>query len=195
MEFRLLVAIVMATSLTAAGCSSGSDDPSEIIDDPNLAAAEAFVTAFYSFDSGDLEANLSSAPVAAPAFLYYQGWAEGANYKVLNRMACEGVSGLVEVECSITVENDLLKALDLDFNPTDTFTLQVVDGEIVGGNFGGDDPELAGLAFEWVDTNRPELQDGVCADLFDGGPTPGECSQAFVQGFKDFAASDDFPTP
>lgn len=194
MEFRSIVAIVMTISLTAAGCSFASDDSAEVVDDPNLAAAEAFVTGFYSFDSGDLETNLSSAPVIAPTFLYYQGWAEGANYIVLDRMACEA-SGLVEVKCAITVEDDLLKALDLDFNATDTFTLQVVEGEIVGGNFEGDDPEIVGLAFEWVDANRPELNDGVCAGFFEGGPTPGECARAFVQGFKDFAASDDFPTP
>lgn len=134
MEFRWIVAIVTAIFLAAAGCSSRGDESFEIVVDPNLATAEAFVTAFYSFDSGDLEGTLSSAPVIASAFLYYQGWAEGANYKILDRMACEA-SGLVEVECSITVEDDLLMALDLDFNATDTFTLQVVEGEIVGGNF------------------------------------------------------------
>ena len=156
-----------------------------------LATAEAFVDAFYSYDPDQLEVILSSASKAKPSILFYQGWAEGANYKVLNRMPCE-VKGEV-IGCSITVRDDLLLALGSDFNVTDRFDLTFSGESIVNVTTDSDDPELVHTAIERVFDNQPGLAGGACIGYFDGGPTPGDCARAVVQGLLDFAARDDFP--
>ena len=155
-----------------------------------LAAAEAFVDAFYSFDSAALTATLPGAASSIPFVTYYQGWAEGGNYEVVNRTPCVGVGSIYS--CRITVKDDLARALNLDFDVTDTFSLFFSGEEITEVRFDSDDPELVDSAFDWLFGNRPELFDGVCAGFFEGGPTPGECVQAVVEGFEDFAASDAF---
>ena len=82
-----------------------------------LAKAESFIDAFYSFDPVELRAFLSKAEESAPSIIYYQGWAKGGNYKVLNRKPCE-ISDLNSVKCSITVEDDPILALGIDFKVT-----------------------------------------------------------------------------
>ena len=46
---------------------------------------------------------------------------------------------------------------------------------------------------EWVKKDLAELIQEPCRGFFDGGPTPGECVRAMVEGYKRFAASDKFP--
>ena len=56
----------------------------------NLAVAEKFVDAFYSFDRAPLQAILSSATEASRGkILFYQGWAEGGHYRVIKRSPCQ----------------------------------------------------------------------------------------------------------
>ncbi len=157
---------------------------------------DAFVDAFYSFDPATLEAVLAAAQSSLPMVLFYQGWAEGGNYEVLDQMPCNTTLDPTTVECSITVRDDLMQALNLDFNVTDTFSLTIRNGAVVDVALSSNDPELAVMAFQWVSENKPELfTDGACEGFFDGGPTPGECIRAVVQGFEEYAASEDFAGP
>ena len=159
-----------------------------------MATAEAFLDSFYSFDVARLEATLLSASPEAIGFaVFYQGWAEGGNYGIVDRMPCETDEEGRTVTCSITVEDDLMKAIDLDFDVTDTFTFTFADRELIDVDLGSDDPELLGQGFDWVFAERPELLGGVCAGFFTGGPTPGECIEQVVVGLEDFRASDEFP--
>lgn len=132
-----------------------------------LAAAEAFVDAFYSFDPARLSAAMAGAPESLPRISYYQGWAEGGNYTIVQRMPCR-VEDPYQVSCSVTVRDDLIQALGTGLDVTDTFEFD--------------------QAMEWVQSERADLVDGPCRDAFEGGTTPGECVRAMVQGFREYAA-------
>jgi hypothetical protein len=138
-----------------------------------------------------LDKILSSANKAKPKILFYQGWAEGANYKVLRRHPCEGNEDVLS--CPVTVEDDLLLALGSDFKVTDRFDVTFKGGSIVNVTTSSDDPDVVNTGIDWVFANRPGLENGACAGFFDGGPSPEACAKAVVQGLEDFAASDDFP--
>lgn len=154
--------------------------------DQSIAAAESFVDAFYSFESSELREVLASAEESLPRMLFYQGWAKGGNYKVVERMPCDQ-STEGTIDCSITVEDDLIGALGIDFNVTDTFHLTVVDGQITSATNSSNDPQAYWDAEEWVRSNRPNLIEQPCAGFFDGGPTPGDCVRAMVRGYSEFA--------
>lgn len=151
--------------------------------DGNTDVGKAFVDAFYAFDAETL-ANLLTESDSNGMVLFYQGWAEGANYAVVERNPCETVTA-TEIRCSTTVEDDLIKALGLDFNVTDTFHITLdQSGAIVTVTVSSDDPPEAQTALDGVIASQPELFGGVCQGFFGGGPTPGECARAFVAGFE-----------
>lgn len=195
---------LLAAALILAGCSSdnGADEvatttvaesetASSPVDDPaieaNLAAAEEFIDAFYSYDPDRLATALASAQDALGEIGFYQGWAEGANYQVLER-SCEP-SGTLLVTCPITVEDDFLLALGSDFKVTDTFTVYVENGVISNVTTSSDDPEYSQAAWNFM-YSKGELRadGGVCEGFFDGGPTPGDCARAFVEGYAEYAS-------
>jgi hypothetical protein len=158
-----------------------------------LTIAEKFIDSFYSFEPAPLQALLASATEASRGeILFYQDWAEGGHYKVIRRSPCHAHDN-DQVECAITVEDDLAKALRFTFNVTDTFHLSIASGEIVSVTVTSDDPPLWEQAKAWVRKNRPELIEEPCRGYFAGGPTPGACVRAMVQGFEEFASSPDFP--
>jgi hypothetical protein len=157
-----------------------------------LAKAESFIDAFYSFDPVELRAFLSKAEESAPSIIYYQGWAKGGNYKVLNRKPCE-ISDLNSVKCSITVEDDPILALGIDFKVTDTFQISFENSEISAVKTSSDDPQIYHDAKDWVRANLTDLIEVPCRGYFDGGPTPGDCARAMAEGYSQFAASEDFP--
>ena len=171
---------LIGMGLLLVGCSGG-DDP--------LETAEEFVDAFYSYDAAALEAALDAAESSQPSIIFYQGWAQGANYRVVDRKPCTANLG-DSVECAITVEDDLARALDLDFDVTDRFILTITDGDLVAVRTSSNDPEEVDQAYEWLFANEPTLLEsgGPCEGFFDGGPTPGECAAAVVAGFQQFAA-------
>ena len=181
---------IFAVSLAACGSSTDSGDLGP--DNPDVAAAEAFVDAFYSFDSNALLVELSMATESVPTILFYQGWAEGGNYEIIDRMPCEAVSE-TDVNCSITVKDDLIGALGVGVNVTDTFHLTFFNGQVVSVTNSSNDPDIYYDAQEWVEKNYPELIEVPCKGFFDGGPTPGDCVRAMVQGYSAFAASSEFP--
>lgn len=152
------------------------------------AAAEAFVDAFYSFDPSRLEVALVNAPESAPAILFYQGWAEGGNYEIIERMPCVAKNPEL-ISCSITVKDDLVIALDTGFYVTDTFSISLADGTIVHVETSSNDSQEYYDARDWVRAHRPELIEEPCRGYFNGGPTPGLCVQAMLQGYKEFVAA------
>ena len=156
--------------------------------DPRLAAAEALIDAFYSFDPAPLRSALAAAPASAPEILYYQGWAQGGNYVVLNRRPCR-VEQANEVSCAITVRDDLIAALGTGRDVTDTFHLSFEEGRIVRVRTTSDDPPEFAQALQQLRRDCPELlTTGACRGFFDGGPTPGDCVREVVRSFADFAS-------
>jgi len=190
MKRGLIVAIVAAVTLT--GCDNAVDHKIRIDEEESISLAEVLIDAFYSFDSIELEAALSSAEESIPSIVFYQGWAEGGNYEIVKRMPCKA-SNAGLVSCSITVKDDLIGAIELDYNVTDTFELSFSDGRIISVETSSNDPQLYWDAQEWVRQNRSELISEPCRGFFDGGPTPGQCVRAMVQGYAEYAASDAFP--
>ena len=167
-----------------------SEDSAAVGDETEakLAAAEAFIDAFYSWDPDALVQDFSTG--ADTAFItYYQGWAEGGNYEVLNR-SCE-LRGSAVV-CPVTVRDDIAQVLDIGFDVTDTFTLLFREGEISMVNTSSDDPSVVGAMFNWIRLNRAEVFDGPCDGMFDDGPTPADCARAFVELAEEFTLTDEY---
>jgi hypothetical protein len=183
---------VIIPLITLTACFDSVETATEPDREENVFAAEAFVDAFYSFSSAELRSALSSAEESIPSIVYYQGWAKGGNYEIVNRMPCKA-RGVSLVGCSITVKDDLVGALGIDFNVTDTFEISFSDGKINSVKNSSNDPQVYYNAESWVRSHRPELILEPCRGFFDAGPTPGKCAQAMLQGYVEFAASDDFP--
>lgn len=178
--------LMLAINAVLLGCAEKSEVGGKNDINPNIARAEEFIDVFYSFDRSRLDAVLDHAESSKPDILYYQGWAEGGNYKIVNRGPCAPVSENV-VACPITVDDDLINALGLAFDVTDTFELTFSDGEIVSVETSSDDPPEFHAAKDWVMSNRSGLIEIPCKGYFAGGPTPGECCKAVVKGYREFA--------
>ncbi len=186
MKCRAAGTTVIALSLIA--CGKLADSLEHQSNDQLITTAETFVDAFYSFDPDALQAALSTAEDSIPSILFYQGWAEGGNYEVMKRMPCN-VENEGTISCSITVKDDLMGALGIDFNVTDTFHLTFTDGRIVSVSNSSNDPQAYYDAQAWVEDNRPELIEGPCKGFFSGGLTPGDCVRAMVRGYSESVAS------
>ena len=154
----------------------------------SIATAEAFIDAFYSFDRARLDAAMVDAPESKPDILYYQGWAEGGNYAVLERKACR-FDKASQVSCGVTVKDDLMPALGFAWHVTDVFHFEFANGRIVKVWNSSNDPPEEELAFKWLRRERPEIFDGPCRDMFEGGPTPHDCIKAIVKGFAEFTSA------
>lgn len=157
-------------------------------EEPRLAAAEKLIDAFYSLEAAPLRAALADAPESAPQILYYQGWAEGGNYAVLDRKPCRSVSAN-EVSCDIQVRDDLIATLGTGYWVTDTFHLTFRDGRIVKVRTSSNDPPDFEQALKWVNAQRPDLMTGPCRGFFAGGPTPQDCGREVVKGFAAYRAA------
>lgn len=187
---RRLIGSILTVFLVTA-CNEAGESGTQTSNDPNLATAEVMIDAFYSFDPMQLEATLLSAAESSSSILYYQGWAEGGNYKILNRKPCE-LKAADTVSCSITVADDPMLALGIDFNVTDTFTISFSNNKISAVETSSDDMQIYYDARDWVREQLPELIEEPCQGYFAGGPTPGDCARAMADGYAQFAASDDF---
>lgn len=173
--------LLLASAL--AGCATGQKIPGAA---PELAAAKALIDAFYSFDPARLRGSMSDAPDSMPNILYYQGWAQGGNYRVLDRKPCR-FDKADEISCSITVRDDLIGALRTGYDVTDTFHLSVDGGRIVKVWTTSNDPPEFDQALSWLRAERPDLLTGPCRGFFAGGPTPQQCVREVVKGFAEFA--------
>ncbi|MFD1765642.1 hypothetical protein ACFSAG_02140 [Sphingorhabdus buctiana] len=177
---RYLPALLAALSLS--GCS-GLEHPQRASTEQPLVAAERLIDAFYSFDPKQLRAAMNDAPASQPQLLYYQGWAQGGNYAILDRQPCQ-IASDSEITCAITVRDDLIAALGTGFWVTDKFHLTIRDGRIVAVRNSSNDPPEFELALKWLQREKPEVMTGPCRGFFAGGPTPGDCVRAVVAGFK-----------
>ena len=156
----------------------------------DLEASERFIDAFYSFDPDRLRLTLRSAETSIASILYYQGWAEGGNYSVIKRHGCN-VSGS-EIICPVTVKDDLMLALGINFNVTDSFHLTVNESEIRSVTTSSNDLQVFHDAEAWVWRERRALVDEACAGYFEGGETPGDCVRAMVRGFREYTETKEF---
>jgi len=167
--------------LLAIGCQHASHTHQKRTD----AIANRFIDAFYAFNRDSLQTIMASAEKSQPEILYYQKWAECAHYKVLDRLNYfEENDSLVIFP--VTVEDDLMKALEIDFNVTDTFRITIQNGTIIEVKTSSNDLDVYYEAKEWVITNRPELVKKACEGIWVGGPTPCECVLGMIKGFEEF---------
>ena len=148
-----------------------------------LKKAEAFIDAFYSFESEKLAPLLEFVDSSAVSILYYQAWAEGGNYKVKNRGECK-FTDQGTVKCPITVEDDLVLALKTDFLVTDTFEITFVDSEIGKIETSSNDQPIYYEARDWVKANRPEVMQTVCNEMWTKVENAGDCVRALHEGYK-----------
>ncbi|MBO6563180.1 MAG: hypothetical protein JJ956_00430 [Pseudomonadales bacterium] len=151
----------------------------------NTKTAEGFIDAFYSFDPEKLRPFLTNADETAERIFYYQGWAEGGNYIVLERGACEAESP-TQFDCPITVQDDPVVALKTGFNVTDTFHIKFEGNEIASVKTSSNDQPIYYEARKWVEDNMPDVMAGPCHE---GGNTPGDCARAMTEGYKKFFAA------
>jgi hypothetical protein len=154
----------------------------------NIDIASEFIDAFYSLDGDTLKSILTHAKESQPNILYYQKWAECGNYKVIARNDYI-IKNDSLVLCPITVKDDLISSLGLDFNVTDTFHITITRGQISSVQTSSNDPDLYYEAKEWVNQNRPELIEKPCEGIWEGGLTACECVKAMVAGFREFKNS------
>lgn len=183
---RNITAVAFMVVLT--GCSLARTQTDSGLRTKQLAAAEAFIDAFYSFDPDRLKTAMSAAQESVPRIGFYQGWAEGRNYRVVRRQPCTWAS-THEVQCAVTVKDDLIPALGARFDVTDTFHLTFSGETIVSVRTSSDDPPVFEEALQWVGRERPQILEGPCRGFFDGGPTPSDCARAVVQAFAEFTAT------
>jgi hypothetical protein len=110
-------------------CNNSSKLESKVHLDKQLTIANSFIDTYYSFYSNVLLPLLKYAENSKLEILYYQGWAEGGNYKIIKRYPCI-VKNDTLVICPVTVKGDLIKVLELNFNVTDTFHIVVKNEKI-----------------------------------------------------------------
>jgi hypothetical protein len=163
-------------------------------DAKNIDIGNKFIDAFYSFNRDSLESMLSSAKKSQPEILYYQKWAECASYKIVDRSNYFEKNDSVVI-FPVTVKDDLMGALAIDFNVTDTFHISIKNGKILSVKTSSNDIATYYQAKEWVKKNRPALVDKPCEGIWEGGPTPCECVRGMIKGFIEFTESNKRTNP
>ena len=148
-----------------------------------LGYAESFIDAFYSFDPAQLSPLMATAEESRPRLLYYQGWAKGGNYIVLDRAPC-ALEEADKVACPVTVQDDPVVALQTGFNVTDTFHLTFEGETLVTVDTSSNDQPIYYEARKWVEANMPEVMAGPCKNRNTEDSTPGDCARAMTKGYK-----------
>jgi len=177
------IALLIICALALDGCRKASTVSETQAN--NLALGNRFIDAFYSFNKDSLKSLLSSAKESQPEILYYQKWAECAHYTVMDRTHYFERNDSTII-MPVTVKDDLMSALSIDFNVTDTFHITVRNKKIHSIKTSSNDPAEYYQAKEWVKKNRPELVEKPCEGIWAGGPTPCECVLGMIKGFGDF---------
>jgi hypothetical protein len=180
--------VIYGFLLLLASCKNDAHPETSIAPESNSAVANKFIDAFYSFNRDSLESILSDAKASQPNVLYYQKWAECGNYKVVTRHNGIGKNDSLVV-LPVTVKDDLMAGLNINFNVTDTFHLTITRGRIRSVRTSSNDPAAYYEAKEWVKQHRPDLVEKPCEGIWAGGPTPCECILGMIKGFKEFVAT------
>lgn len=174
--------------ITLVAAASGCASPRTVQSTPSearLVTAEAFIDAFYSFNLARLRAAMAHAQGSQGDTLYYQQWAEGGHYVVLDRKPCR-FAKRDEIVCPVTVKDDLVPALNSSFHVTDEFHFGFQGDEVVKVWNSSDDPPEFHKAMQWLHRERPTIFTGPCRGMWEGGPTPQDCVRAVVGGFVEF---------
>jgi hypothetical protein len=180
--FKKTFLLISGCLFLIIGCKDVPKKKNNMNKHTNLDIASKFIDAFYSFNSDSLQSTLKYANDSKNDILNYQKWAECGNYKVMKRNDFIQKNDSL-VLCPITVKEDLIGALKVGFNVTDTFHLTILNGKIRSIETSSNDPELFGEARNWAYQNRPELMNKACKGEI---PTPCECVKATVEGFVEF---------
>ncbi len=176
--------ILLSTSLSLGACSNEPQSTKTDVEE-NQMLAEAFIDAFYSFDPEQLAPLLAAAGESKAQMLYYQGWAEGGEYQIVERKACAGETP-DKITCPITVQDNPVLALETGFFVTDTFSISFSDRKIVQVETSSNDQPIYYEARDWVKKEMPEIMAGPCKGFFAGGKTPADCARAMTEGYKQF---------
>ena len=198
MNHQYSILSLLVIGLAACQAESGDEALSDMgtedvsIEAQQVKVAEQMIDAFYSFDPDQLRPFLAQAGDSETRLLYYQGWADGGNYKIVNRGPCV-IEAPDTVKCPITVEDDPVLALKIDFKVTDTFTISYDEATIAKVETSSNDKPLYYQASTWVRENFPDVMDGPCKGFFADGPTPADCARVMTEGYRKFAESEDFP--
>ncbi len=168
-------------------CKNSSKLQSNVNLEQKLTFAHNFIDAFYSFNSNELLTMLKYAGNSKSEILYYQGWANGGNYEIIKRYPCEGKNDTLII-CPVTVKDDLIKALELNLNVTDTFHIVIKKEKITSITTSSNDPPIFYKAEEWIRKNHPELINEPCKGIWEEGTTPNECVRAMVKGYSEYIA-------
>src|SRR5688572_2450436 len=117
---------IFISMLMLASCNKATHHDTLV---SNVAIANKFIDAFYSFNKDSLESTLTHANETKANILYYQKWAECGHYAVLKRDTyIEKNDSLILFP--VTVKDDLMAALQINFNVTDTFRISIQNGNI-----------------------------------------------------------------
>lgn len=147
----------------------------------NNSVAENFISAFYSWDVNKMQ-TLMTKDADTVAILYYQRWAEAADYEVKIRRPCRMETN--QSVCAITVTDDF--GLAMGYEATDTFRLSFDGEKISAVTFSADDPPIFDALFEWVVQHHPDTFTGPCFKLFEGGETPEDCAKTIARLAREF---------
>ncbi|MEO5975521.1 MAG: hypothetical protein ABIS36_14790 [Chryseolinea sp.] len=179
--------IIYLSFLILGGCKNSSHVEVPVNNSSNIVVAIKFIDAFYSFNRDSLASLLSNAEASQPNILYYQKWAECAHYEILKRNTFFEPSDSLVI-FPVTVKDDLMAALKIAFNVTDTFHISFRHGRIRSVETASNDLNTYYDAKSWVKQNRPEFIEKPCEGIWDGGPTPCECVKGMLKGFVEFEA-------
>lgn len=182
-EFKKSILLICGLLLYLVSCKNVSNKEDDINQTSNSDIATEFINAFYSFNKESLQSTLKYADDSRQTIIYYQKWAECGNYKVIkqNEFIIKNDSLVL---CPITVKDDLIGALEVDFNVTDTFHLTIINKKIQSIETSSNDPDLFYEAKDWIKHNKPELTEKAC----EGASTACKCVKATVEGFIEFKA-------
>jgi len=84
-------------------------------------------------------------------------------------------------------QDDLVLALGIDFNVTDTFTISFAGQNIASVETSSNDPQLYHNARAWVWENRADLVESACRGTDLAAPDPGQCAQGMLHGYREYA--------
>lgn len=167
-------------------CKNATSPEVPVYQMSNVEIANKFADAFYSFNRDSLATILSQAKESTQAdILFYQKWAECGHYEVLKRDTYIEKSDSLII-FPVTVKDDLMAALHIDFNVTDTFRISIQNGHIHSVQTSSNDPDTYFEAKEWVKKNRSVLIEKACNGTGADGPAPCECIQGMLKGFGEF---------
>jgi len=184
MNINLLIKNILA--VTAVVMLNSHATAEENNGQKNLQLAEQYIDAFYSFNPKLLNPLLTQAGESQKKMLFYQGWAKDGNYIIKQRHPCKFGEGN-EVLCSIRVQDDLVLALGIDFDVTDTFHIYFTKNAISQIKTSTDDPKLYHDAYNWVMENRGEQVKPACKGSMDVKPSPSKCVKLMLLGYQEYA--------